>query len=54
MELQRQESNIPPLDIDKPILSSDDLVAQQQFAHSVPVIERDTKQPLWVALQQQK
>lgn len=52
MELQHQESVQHDADTSKPLLSADDLVAQQQFAESIPVIEREGNNILWVKAQQ--
>lgn len=52
MELQPQELNPTQPEPARPVLSSDDLIAQQQFAESIPVIEREGKHMLWINAQQ--
>lgn len=45
MELQPEQQTVHDLDANKPTLSADDQLAQQQFAQSIPVIEREHKAP---------
>lgn len=52
MELQCQEQSPLQPETAKPVLSSEDLIAQQQFAQSIPVIEREGKHQLWIKAQQ--
>lgn len=52
MELQTKELAPTQPESTKPVLSSEDLIAQQQFAQSVPVIEREGKHQLWIKAQQ--